>query len=228
MAKKEKFKRKQLKEADQFLTLTEHAMLYTSKHSKSIMTISGVALLLILAVMGFQYNKQVNSMRMESLYSDMTQLIKDKKDQDSKEVAPQLAKILEEFSNGSQKLRAKLLLADYYHRHGNYSQAMDLYNAVKSSSKSGDLQNQLATIGLAYSYEGKKEYKQGIELLRTLIDNSQGFPLFDIYFSLARCYELDKDNTKSLQILREMQTRFVDHPRLNLVDRQIQKLSALA
>lgn len=228
MAKKEKFRRKQLKEADQFLTMSEHVMLYTSKHSKSIMAASAGVVILILAIMGFRYNSQVNAMRMEALYSDMTQLIKDKKDQDSKEVSPQLVKLVDEFSDGSQKLRAKLLLADFYYRSGDYSQALDLYNAVKSSSKSGDLQNQLATIGLAYSYESNKEYKRGIEMLRSLIDNSQGFPLFDVYLSLARCYKHDNDNTKSLQILREMQTRFVDHPQLYLVDRKIKKLSAQA
>jgi len=228
MAKKEKFRRKQLKEADQFLTMSENVMLFTSKHSKSIMAASAGVVILILAIMGFRYNSQVNAMRMEALYSDMTQLIKDKKDQDAKEVRPQLVKMVDEFSDGSQKLRAKLLLADFYYRNGDYSQALDLYNAVKSSSKFGDLQNQLATIGLAYSYESNKEYKQGIEMLRDLIDNPQGFPLFDVYLSLARCYELDNSNTKSLQILREMQTRFVDHPQLHLVDRQIKKLSAQA
>ncbi len=226
MAKKERFRRKQLKEADQFLTMTEHAMLFTTQHSKSIMAVCGVVVLLVVAVMGYQYNNQVNSMKMESLYFDMTQVIKDKKDKDSTQVGSQLVKMVEEFSDGSQKLRAKLLLADFYHRHGNYSQALDLYKTVKSASKSGDLQNQLATVGLAYAYEDNKEYKQGIELLRTIIDNPQGFPLFEIYLSLARCYELDKDNTKSLQILREMQTRFSEDPRLNHVDRQIKKLSA--
>ena len=178
--------------------------------------------------MGFRYNNQVNSLRMESLYFDMAQLIKDKKDQSADDLGPQLAKMVGDFSNGPQKMRANLLLADFYHRKGDYAQALDLYQTVQNSSQSTDLNYQLATLGLAYTHEGKKEYKQGIELLRSLIDNPNGFPLFDIYLSLARCYELDKDIEKSLQILREMQTRFFEHPQLNLVDRQIKKLSANA
>ena len=228
MAKKEKFSRKKLKEADQFLTLTEQTMLYATKHSKPIIMAGVGFVILIIAIMGFRYNNQVNSLRMESLYYDMTELIKDKKDQPANDLGTQLVKMVGDFSDGPQKLRANLLLGDYYHRNGDYAQALDLYQSVQSASQSTDLNYQLATLGLAYAHESKKEYKQGIELLRSLIDNPNGYPLFDIYLSLARCYELDKDNEKSLQILREMQTRFFEHPRLNIVDRQIKKLSANA
>ena len=227
MARKEKFKRKQLKQQDQFLSVTEQVTLFLSKHKKNVIAAVTAGVVIFVAVLGFRYNQQVQSMRMEALYFEMGEILK-QKDKDRAAVVSESKEKLAEFSSGPQKLRAELLLADAYHRFGEYSEAIPIYNRILDSSRPDELHYQIANIGLAYAYEGTKDYKKGIEVFKSIIDSGSGFPLFDVYLSLARCYELDQNPDKALLILREMQSRFEGHPQSKLVDNRIKKISAEA
>jgi len=55
-----------------------------------------------------------------------------------------------------------------------------------------------------------------------------GFPLFHVYLSLARCYELNKDDNGALLTLREMKTKFLGHAKIELVDFRLKKLETQA
>ena len=91
-----------------------------------------------------------------------------------------------------------------------------------------ELSGQLARIGLAYSHEGKKDYKKAVEIYKSIVGNANGFPLFDMYIGLARCYELNKDKKNALTTLREVENKFQGHPQIDSVKRRIAKLSGPA
>ena len=83
----------------------------------------------------------------------------------------------------------------------------------------------MANVGLAYTYEAMGDYKKAIDLYKLAIDSSGSFPVFQVYWSLARCHENNKDTSSSLLILREMQIKFSNKPELEKIENRIKQLS---
>lgn len=226
MSKRLKVTRKELlKEPDQFLSISQKISLSVSQHKKNLLIGVGAIIVLFVLVLGYRYNQQVQVLRMETLYFKMVKIQDQKMDKDSKDKTGELEKLLGQFSAGPQKMRASLLLAEEYFRQEQFDKAIVLYTDIQKNSKSKDLSNQLAQVGLAYSYEGKKDYAKAIETYKALVSKPDGFPLFDVYISLARCYELNKDLKNAVLTLREIETKFQGHPQLEPVQRQIARLS---
>ena len=83
-------------------------------------------------------------------------------------------------------------------------------------------------MGIAYSLEGKKDYKNAIVAYKTIIQLPNKYPLFDIYLSLARCHELNQDNNGALLTLREMKTKFSSHPKFEIIESTLKRLDVQA
>ena len=83
----------------------------------------------------------------------------------------------------------------------------------------------MANIGLAYTHEAKGELRNAIDLYKSVIDANTSFPLFQVYWSLARCHINNNDNSNALLILREMQIKFSGTAELEKIDRRIKQLS---
>jgi tetratricopeptide (TPR) repeat protein len=220
MAHKIKIPRKEIIQPDAFVTFSEKMALATSQHKGRL--IAGIAGLILLAIgwAGFNYLQHANALKMEKLLFDMKQI------QGRDGGAPELKAKYEELKAGSYRNRGALILADSQFQKGEFDAAMALYSEVEATANPEGLQYQLATLGMGYSHEAKKEYDKAIAAFKTLIGQSQGFPLFDVYAGMVRCYELKKDPGNALLILREMEGKFQDHSQLNWVERRIAKLSA--
>ena len=225
MATRVKIKRKELKEPDQFISTTDVVVAYFSQHKKVL--VSGVAAfaLVVFGIIGIRYNDEVKSLRMESLYFEMEK-VRNAKGLQSEKVTDKMEKLLGEFSEGPQKQRATLMLADELYRTREYDRAISLYQELLGGARPGQISYQLANTGMAYSLEGKKDYKQAILAYKAIIENPSGYPLFHIYLSLSRCYELNNDQNGALLTLREMRAKFSGHSKLSVVDARLKKLEA--
>lgn len=229
MAKRVKVSRKELfKDEDQFLSTSHKVTAFMSSHGPLMLTSAGIIIVFFALVAGYKYNQQVKDMRMENLYFQMVELTKDEPDKKPENAIGELEKLFDQFQEGSQKTRAGLLLAEEYYQHDQYDKAITIYTEISSRSNGNDLSSQLAKTGLAYSYEGKKDYKKAAEIYKSIAGNTSGLPLFDVYIGLARCYELNKDNKNALTTLREMENKFKSHPQIDSVKRRITKLSGQA
>ena len=227
MARRVRFQHKDLKEPDQFISTTDVVVAYFSQHRKILFAVVAGFVVTVLAVVGIRYNSQVEALRMESLYFEMEE-VRDAKRIGPEEVTVKMENLLSEFNEGPQKQRAVLLLADTFYRTRKYDRSIPLYKDVMETGRADRLPSQLASVGMAYSLEGKKDYKQAIAAYKTIIEGQSGYPLFHVYLSLSRCYELNNERNSALLTLREMKTRFFAHSRLNLVDIQLKKLEAQA
>ena len=167
-------------------------------------------------------NQNEKILEMESLYFRLEQA-KFSEGPNSDDKIKQMERLLDEFSKGPQKQRAFLILADEYFNEGSYDKAIEFYqNALNGSSSS--FNQQLANIGIAYSFEGKKDYKNAISVYKTVIQYPSEYPLFDIYMGLARCYELNNEKNEALLILREMQNKFSSNPQIGDINSKIKNL----
>jgi tetratricopeptide (TPR) repeat protein len=222
MAKK--ISRKELlKQPDQFLSSTDKAMLFfTNNRSTVISSIVGI-LVCGLSLLGYQNYQQSQTMKFEAMYFDMEEIVKVEEAKGNNPEG-QLVKIRDQISDESHRNRASLLLADVYFQYGNFDKAKSTYQEIRNNS--GGLNHQMANVGLAYTYESMGEFKKAIDLYKLTIDTNDNFPLFQVYWSLARCHENNKDTPNALLILREMQIKFSGRAESEKIENQIKQLSA--
>ena len=219
MAKKIRITRKELlKEPDHFFSSSEKVRLFfTENRSKVILCILTV-LIAVFSYFGYENYKTTQIMKYEALYFNMTEIAKKEEIEVDK-----LVIIRDQIGFGSQRNRASLLLADVYFRNKDYDKALKTYLEIKNDSQG--LNHQMASIGLAYIHEAKGNFKNAIDLYKTVIDANTSFPLFQVYWSLARIYADNNDKSNALLILREMQIKFSGSAELEKIDIRIKQLS---
>jgi lipopolysaccharide biosynthesis regulator YciM len=222
MAKTAKIRRKDLIQPDQFISTTDILIAYCSKHKTGLISIVISLIIVVFLGLWIKYNQNKKSLGMESLYFKVEQA-KSAKDMNSKDKIKQIGLFLDEFSEGPQKQRALLVLADEYFNEASYDKAIEFYQNVVNGSGSS-LSQQLANMGIAYSLEGKNDYKNAINAYKTTIQYSNEYPLFDIYVGLARCYELNNEKNEALLTLREMQNKYPSHSKIDVIKSKIKAL----
>jgi predicted negative regulator of RcsB-dependent stress response len=222
MAKK--ISRKELlKQPDQFLSSTDKAMLFFTNNRSTVIGTILTILVGGLSLVGYQNYQQSQTMKFEAMYFDMEEVIKIEEAKGSNPES-QLVKIRDQISDKSHRNRASLLLADIYFQNGDFDKAKSTYQDIRNNSQ--DLNYQMANVGLAYSHEALGDYKKAIDLFKLTIDTNDNFPLFQVYWSLARCHENNKDTSNALLILREMQIKYSGKTESEKIENQIKQLSA--
>ena len=222
MAKTTKVRRKDLIQPDQFISTTDILIAYCSKHKIKLFSIVISLIILLFSGLWIKNNQNKKNLAMESLYLKVEQA-KSAKESNSKDKIKQIGIILDEFSEGPQKQRALLALADEYYNEASYDKAIDFYQNVLNESDSS-LHHQLANLGIAYSLEGKKDHKNAINAYKKTIKYSNKYPLFDVYVGLARSYELNNEKNEALLTLREMQNKFSSHSKIDVIKSKIKIL----
>ena len=223
MAKKIKITRKELlKEPDQFLSSTDKAMLFFRKNRSFV--IGGVVGVMVLGLsfLGYQNYEKSETMKFESLYFKMEK-IAEESEKKGKKLQEQLIEIRDQISEGPHRNRASLFLADIYFQYEEFDKAKSIYEEVRSNSSG--LNHEMAAVNLAYTYEAMGNLKKAIGLYKLAINSNSNFPLFQVYWSLARCHANNNDTSSALLILREMQIKFSGSAELKNIDSRIQELS---
>jgi len=224
MAQETKLKRKDLKEPDQFLMASNEFLDFITRN-KSVLVSLLIGILVIVGGFFFvMQQKSSETLRMESLYFQMTQLAGDEKELAGEQLISKLKSFLEQFEEGDQKSRARLLLADAQYQNKQYDNALSSFKMILDKAQLGTLNYYMAHSGMAHSYEGEKDFKNAIAHYKNIIDHPGESPLFYVYLGLARCYELAQDPRNALLILREMQTKFPKHAGLEKVKFSLKRL----
>ena len=223
MAKKIKITRKELlKEPDQFLSSTDKAMLFFRQNRSFVIGGAVGVMLFSMSFFGYQNYQKSRTMKFESLYFKMEKIAEESEEK-GKKLQEQLIEIRDQIDEGPQRNRASLFLADIYFQYEDYDKAKSIYQEVRS--KSSGLNHEMAAVNLAYTYEAMGDLQKAIDLYKLAINSNSNFPLFQVYWSLARCHENNNDTSNALLILREMQIKFSGSAELKNIDNRIKELS---
>ena len=223
MAKKIKITRKELlKEPDQFLSSTDKAMLFFRQNRSFVMAGVVGVMLFSMSFFGYQNYQKSRTMKFESLYFKMEKIAEESEEK-GKKLQEQLIEIRDQIDEGPHRNRASLFLADIYFQYEDFDKAKSIYEEVRS--KSSGLNHEMAAVNLAYTYEAMGNLKKAIDLYKLTINSNSNFPLFQVYWSLARCHENNNDTSSALLILREMQIKFSGSAELKNIDNRIKELS---
>lgn len=225
MATRVKLSRKQLiKEPDQFLSTTDRILHFCRENKNPVIAAAAGLAVILASVGGFRYAQQAQTAKMETLLVEMEKIRNQDKGKNPEGIIASLSEKLEKFSDGRQKQRARILLADSYFEARQLDKAIRLYSEVVEKSKAGELNHDLAQLGLAYSNETSKNYKKAIEIFKSILEQNTSLPSYPVYLDLVRCYELDGDSKNALLTLRDMRNKFQGEAELDKVNKRIDKL----
>ena len=224
MAQETKLKRKDLKEPDQFLVASDEFLGFITRNKPVLISLLVGVLVIGGGFLFMTQQKSSESLRMESLYFQMTQLVEDEKGLTGGALISKLNSLLEQFEEGDQKLRAQLLLGGTQYQNKQYDDALASFKMVSDKTRPETLTYYMAHSGMAHSYEGKKDFSTAITHYKNIIDHPGESPLFYVHLGLARCYELTQDFKNALLILRQMQTKFPEHAGLEKVNLSLKRL----
>jgi tetratricopeptide (TPR) repeat protein len=224
MAQETKLKRKDLKEPDQFLVTSNEFLGFLTQNKSMLVSLLIGALAIAGGYMFMAYQKSSESLKMESLYFQMTQLVEGEKELTGEPLVSKLKSLVEKFEEGDQKLRAQLLLGDAQYQNKSFDDALASFKMILDKAPPETLHFYMAQSGMAHSYEGKKDFKNAIIHYKKIIDHPGESPLFYVHLGLARCYELTQDTQNAILILREMQTKFPKHAGLENANISLKRL----
>ena len=196
---------------------------FAENRSTAYAIVFGLGILLV-SFLGVWYNQQAKASKMESLLVEMEK-VRNQSGRQPDQVAADIEAYLQKFSEGAQKQRARLLLADIYFQNKHFDKAIQQYSEVTAKGSVENLVYSLAQLGLAYAYEGRKEHKKSIEIYKAIIDNKKSsLPLLPVYLDLARSYEMDNDPKNALLLLRDIKNKFPNIADLEKIGKQIDHL----
>ena len=196
MTKTKKIIKKKLKEPDEFITLTERTYLFITHHSKSIAAVGIIVLILILSIFFFQRWENKNEEKAYQLFNlavETYQMVstpsREGPPQEYKNVLEKFNEAIIHFPRTSPGRLSILYKGNIYLRLGEFEEAIKAYESFLKKAGKEKIYRAFAMEGLAYSYEGKKDYEKALNAYQKVIDLGEQFQLANAYLGMGRCYE---------------------------------------
>ncbi len=196
MTKTKKIIKKKLKEPDEFITLTERTYLFITHHSKSIAAVGIIVLILILSILFFQRWENKNEEKAYQLFNlavETYQMVstpsREGPRQEYINVLEKFNEAINNFPRTSSGRLSILYKGNIYLRLGEFEEAIKVYESFIKKAGKEKIYRAFAMEGLAYSYEGKKDYEKALNAYQKIIDLGEHFQLPNAYLGMGRCYE---------------------------------------
>jgi tetratricopeptide (TPR) repeat protein len=209
MVSGKKIIRKKLKEPDEFMSLTERAYLFITRHSRSIAVGGTVILILLLAIFFFQRwenKKEENAYQMFSLaveaYQSVSTPYREASPQEYKNALEKFNEVVTKFPRTSFGKLSILYKGNIHLRLGEFEEAAKAYESFLQKAGKEKLYRSFAMEGLGYAYEGKKDYEKAVNAFQKNIELGESFQLADTYLGMGRCYEKMGKNKEALENFR--------------------------
>jgi len=209
MTRTKKIIKKKLKEPDEFITLTERAYLFLTRHAKPVAAGGVIVLVLILAFFFFQRwekKKEGNAYQMFTLavetYQAASTPYREGSLQEYKDVLEKFDEIVTKFPRTSAGKLSMLFEGNLHLRLSEYEEAIKAYDAFLQKAGKEKLYRIFAMEGLGYSYEGKKDYQKALNAYQKIVELGETFQSPDAYLGMGRCYEKLGKNKEAVENYR--------------------------
>lgn len=229
MAKK--ITKKQLKEPDEFLTLTQRAYRFAADHLREIVIGIGLCIFVVGSVFLYQWwQKQKEEKASQELgaalaiYQQVSSPFREGSPQEFQLLTAKFDEVAKNFP-GTPSGRLSLLYKGTLHlRTKEFDEAIQAYQAFLDKGGKEGLYRFVALDGLGYAYEGKKDFEKALQAHQKILDLGSGLPMADVYLNIGRCYEKlgkSKEAVENYQAFLKASPR---SPMANLALREISRL----
>ncbi len=205
MAKKKRLTRKQLlKEPDEFLTFSAKAIRFASENRKPISyVVIGIAVVAV-AFAVFRYFSNLSERKACAIFEQgLVEYVAGVSGEESPHLEQtakeKFAEVLKKYPSTSATELSLPVYADISYDEGSYDKAIELYQRRLEGVSEKDSLRNLIWNGLAYAYEGKKDYKAAAEYFRKITGSQDEFLKGEAYFNQGRMYEAMNDRVNACE-----------------------------
>jgi len=209
MVRVKKIAKKKLKEPDEFITSTQRAFLFVTQHSKKIVIGAIIVLVLLLSTLIYQRWERKNEEEASRRFSVAMQIYqmasspyREGSASDYKAVLEKFDEIIGKFPRTSSGKLSLLYKGNVLLWLGEFEEAAKSYQTFLQLGLKEKLYRLLATEGLGYAHEGKKEYEKALQAFQKIVEGGETFQSANAYLSIGRCYERLGKNKEALENYR--------------------------
>ena len=234
MVKGKRITKKQLREPDEFITLTERAIRFAGEHGRKM--IAGGILCLVIIVCIFFYQmwerkKDEEAARAYGVASEMYEKgIAQSRESSPQEYKEVMAKFDDVVAKFPKTLFGRLSLiygGNIRLKQGEYDEAIKAYRAFIENAGKQELYKYFAWDGLGHAYEGKKDYGKAIEAYQKILDIGNGFQLEEAHLNIGYCYEKMGKTKESLENFKAFLKSSKKSLLANVISRKVSLLEKL-
>ena len=234
MVKGKRITKKQLREPDEFITLTERVFHFAGEHGKKMLAGGILFLVIFLAILFYQMwerKKDEEAARAYGVASEMYERgiaqVREGSTQDYKEILAKFDEVVAKFPRTQFGKLSLIYGGNIYLKQGEYDEAIKAYSAFIEKAGKQELYKYFAWDGLGHAYEGKKDYGKAIEAYQKILDVSKGFQLEEAHLNMGYCYE---KLGKSKEALENFKAFLKNSPKsllANVISRKVSLLEKL-
>jgi tetratricopeptide (TPR) repeat protein len=231
MVKGKKITKKMLKEPDEFISLTQRAILFTEGHYKKIVIAGIIIVVIALGVVFFQMSEKKKeaeaNQKLSSAIQNYQRVSSPYQEGSPGEVKKALGnfeQISKQYSGTSAGKFSLLYKGNIHLSSGEFEEAITAYQAYLAGIGDEKLYRLFGLEGLAYAHEGKKDYSKALDAFKQITALGETFELDDAYLGLGRCYERLGKNQEALDSYRAFLKTAKKSGMANLVARKVSLL----
>ena len=217
MAKKKITRKELLKKDDEFLTLSNRAILFCTSHTRQLKYLGvGIGIILIAYLAGYAYLGSVNKKGQEA-YNLAYDILDEntKPDTDPKDLAESenlFMTVIDEYGLSKVARLALPQVAHVKYLDRNFDQAIIFYQKFLDKISGHSQYESLTKVAIAACYEANGNLKKAIEMLGSVVGSPYDSFKDSAMLSLARVYRLDHQHEKAREILEEFVQKYKTSP----------------
>jgi tetratricopeptide (TPR) repeat protein len=224
-----KITRKELREPDQFHTISERVMIYLLENRKKFYLASSIVVLVVLIVCGWYLYTLSYENRADKLYSSAFNSYSGTFSNDGEKLSSAV-KIYEEITKKYPSSRAAALsfynMGNIFFALKETDKSIEAYNSFLETSSEDNVLTLLAYYGLGHCYEEKGDYPGALESFESSNRNVKGTHFNVInYSNIARIYEKMNKPDMALEYYKKVIEQTEDPFVKTLVNSKIANLS---
>ncbi len=222
--------KKELKQPDEFHTLSWKALQFLSNHRREVYLYSGIVVAVVVLVVGWYlyrlyYESRANEMYARAYASYGTANVS--QDQESLKKAVGLYdELVKEYPESRAAELALYNLGNLYYSLGDAEKSIGAYESYLQESRDTSMLRALAYYGLGYSYELKNDYEGALKNFESAEKHALGshFKVIN-YANIGRIYEKMGNIPKAVEYYGKVMGKDVDPFMQGLMKNKIATLS---
>ncbi len=223
--------RKDLKQPDEFHTLSWRFIHFLAHHRREVYLYSGIVVAIIVAVLGWylyglHYESRAGEMYARAYGSYTIEQSGQQNSESIKKAIDLYEELVKKYPSSEAAILAFYNLGNLYYSAGDMDQSIAAYRSYLEKSDKSSMLRGLAYYGLGYCYETKKDYEKALKSFENSEKNTLGthFKIIN-YANTGRIYEKMGNSAKALEYYKKVAGDDVDPFIQGLMKQKIANLS---
>lgn len=221
----EKSRKELLEEPDPFLVFIGQAMDFGKKYQKQIVAAVGAVAAVAIVITGVFYYKSQTENRAAMMFGQAIEKFNAiKKDESSfiayEDVKKDFKNIVEKYGSTDVGKAALMQYADVLYQTKNYDEAIKAYNQALDAMGHTTFKSMILS-GLAYSYEGKKDYEQAAKYYAMVASDDSAMMKDQALFNLGRMYEKLGKTKQEKEAMNRLVSEYPDSMYFDLASEKV-------